>query len=46
MSARQRALWELLFSDFSQFEDYRRYKAESGSNGPDFKHKETDKGLW
>lgn len=46
ITAEKRALWELLFSDFAQFQDCRNYKAVSGGNGPDFRHKASDIGLW
>lgn len=46
ISERTRALWEQLFSDISQFDDYRRYKAERGGDGPDFKHRKSEEGLW
>lgn len=46
MKVEQRALWELLFNDFSKFEDYRQYKAERGGNGADFRNKASGEGLW
>lgn len=46
LKAETRALWELLFTDFSQFTDFRVYKAERGGTAPDFRHKETGQGLW
>lgn len=42
----KRALWELLFADKSQFYDYRHAKADKGGNGPDFRHKDSEEGLW
>lgn len=41
-----RALWEQLFTDFTQFDDFRTSKATSGGSGPEFAHKVTKKGLW
>lgn len=46
MKATTRALWELLLTDFSQFEDYRNFKADMGGNAPEFKHIESGEGLW
>lgn len=46
MKAATRALWEQLFADITQFEDFRSYKAEMGGNGPDFRHLESGTGLW
>lgn len=46
MSTGRRALWEQLFSDKTQFDDLRQYKAQHGGQNPDFKHKETGEGLW
>lgn len=40
------ALWEQLFTDITQFEDYRHFKTETGRKGPDFKHKASGQGLW
>lgn len=41
-----RALWEQLFTDITQFDDFRHYKAEVGGNGPDFRHQTNGQGLW
>lgn len=41
-----RALWEQLFTDITQFDDYRTLKATKGGGGPEFTHKTTKKGLW
>lgn len=46
MKAETRALWELLFTDFTQFQDFRTFKAERGGTGPEFKHIESGAGLW
>lgn len=46
MKAEKRALWEQLFEDISQFEDFRQLKADTGGNAPEFKHRETGEGLW
>lgn len=46
MSASTRALWELMFEDISQFDDYRQVKAERGGLAADFRHRETGEGLW
>lgn len=46
LKAEKRALWELLFKDSSQFNDFRLHKADRGGNGPDFNHKESGLGLW
>lgn len=46
MKSEKRALWEQLFTDFSQFDDFRLVNAELGGNGPDFRHKGTEEGLW
>lgn len=46
ISPETRILWELLFTDITQFDDFRRYKAEVGGNGPDFRHRATEKPLW
>lgn len=44
--AAKRALWELLFTDFSQFDDFRTHKAVTGGIGPDFRHMASGEGLW
>lgn len=41
-----RALWEQLFTDTTQFNDFRAVKSGKGGDGPDFIHKVTKKGLW
>lgn len=46
MKAETRALFQQLFTDITQFEDYRQFKLERGGNGPDFKHKLSSQGLW
>lgn len=46
MRVETRALWELLLTDFTQFHDYRQFKADRGGTASDFKHKETGEGLW
>lgn len=46
MKEETRAVWELLFSDMTLFDDFRKYKAEVGGNGADFRHKVTGLGLW
>lgn len=51
MPPAKRVLWELLFADMSQFDDYRQNKADSAEEGnhvniPDFRHKQSDVGLW
>lgn len=46
MKADKRALWQLLFKDPSQFQDFRQLKADKGGNGSDFRHKETGEALW
>lgn len=40
------ALWEQLFSDVTQFDDFRGFKAANGGIGADFRHKETGGALW
>lgn len=46
MKAETRALWELLFVDISKFDDFRRFKADRGSNAADFRHKQSGESLW
>lgn len=46
MKSSIRAMWEQLFADMSQFDDFRQLKADKGGNGADFRHKETGEGLW
>lgn len=46
MKAEKRAMWELLFSDFSQFQDFRSLKAGQEGNTADFRHIKTGEGLW
>lgn len=46
MFAETRSLWNQLFEDISQFDDFRQFKAEKGGNGADFRHKETGEALW
>lgn len=46
IKAETRALWELLFTDMSQFDDFRLFKADKGGNGPDFSHKASGDSLW
>lgn len=46
MTAEMRALWEQLFADMSQFDDFRKFKMDRGGNGADFRHKHTNKSLW
>lgn len=46
ITSESRALWEQLFTDITQFDDYRYFKAEMGGNSPDFRHKVTDQPLW
>lgn len=46
LSAARRVLWDKLFADISQFDDYRQFNAESGGSGPDFRLKETGAGIW
>lgn len=46
MKPARRALWELLFSDFYEFHDFRQYAAENGGSAPAFKHKQTGENLW
>lgn len=46
MSAETRDLWEQLFDDISQFDDFRQFKAQKGGAGADFRHRQTGKGLW
>lgn len=40
------ALWEQLFTDYTQFEDLRKAKAARGGSGPDFRHLQSKEGLW
>lgn len=46
MTAARRSLWEQLFADTTQFDDFRQYKSENGGDFPEFKHRETGEGLW
>lgn len=46
MTDETRAQWELLFTDFTKFNDFRHFKTEMGGNGPDFKNKQTGESLW
>lgn len=46
ISAEARALWEQLFEDISQFEDFREGKTGMAANAPDFKHRKSGDGLW
>lgn len=46
ISADDRALWEKLFTDVRNFDDYRAFNAATGSKGPDFRQKESGSGLW
>lgn len=41
-----RAIWEQLFSDITLFDDFRKFKADKGGRGADFRHKETGHPLW
>lgn len=45
MKAETRAIWEQLFTDITQFDDFRQFKTEQGGNGSDFRHKLTGQGL-
>lgn len=46
MSVERLALWEQLFTDITQFDDFRSLKLLGGGYGPDFSHKMTKQGLW
>lgn len=46
MKAETRAIWELLFTNISMFDDLRLVKAQIGGNCPDFRHKESEICLW
>lgn len=46
MTSEQRKLWEQLFTDVTQFDDFRHFNAQMGGNRPDFKHKESGQPLW
>lgn len=46
MSAEKRALWDLLFTDYAQFQDFRQFKADTGSNGADYRHIVSGQSLW